>query len=81
VRVEVQLFATLARYLPPESRGGTTALEVPEGASVHQVIERLGIPPEFERVMLVNGREAEPDQALRPDDVGTVFPPLAGGRS
>jgi sulfur-carrier protein len=80
VRVEVQLFATLVSFLPPESRDGAVSLEVPDGATVHDVTHRLGIPSSFDRVILVNGRDAEPESPLRPGDVVTVFPPLMGGR-
>ena len=79
MRVEVHLFATLARFLPPESREGRVVLDVPDGARAREVIQRLGIPPEFERVLLVNGHEADADAVLRADDVLTLFPPLAGG--
>jgi molybdopterin synthase sulfur carrier subunit len=79
VRVEVRLFATLAAFLPPLSREGATTLDVPPGSTVHDVIERLGIPADFERVALVNGSDATADRPLRPGDVVTVFPPLSGG--
>ena len=80
MRVEVQLFATLVSFLPPESHNGAVSLEVPDGATVHDVTDRLGIPGSLDRVTLVNGRDAEPERALRPGDVVTVFPPLMGGR-
>jgi sulfur-carrier protein len=81
VRVQVQLFATLAAFLPPDSRDGAAMLDVPDRSTVHDLIERLGLPAEVERVMLVNGGDATPDRTLHPGDVVAVFPPLAGGRS
>jgi sulfur-carrier protein len=81
VRVQVQLFATLAAFLPPDSRDGAAMLDVPDRSTVHDLIERLGLPAELERVMLVNGGDATPDRTLHPGDVVAVFPPLAGGRS
>jgi sulfur-carrier protein len=80
VRVEVQLFATLVSFMPPESRNGAATLEMPEGSTVRDVAGRLGIPGDLDRVSLVNGQEAEPERPLRPGDVVTVFPPLMGGR-
>ena len=80
MRVEVRLFATLAAFLPPESRNGSTALDVPDGSTVRDVVRRLGIPTDLERVTLVNGDNIAPEQALRDGDVVTVFPPLVGGR-
>jgi sulfur-carrier protein len=80
VRVEVQLFATLAGFLPPSSREGAATLDVPDCSTVRDVIQRLGLPADLERVTLVNGGDATPDRALRSGDVVAVFPPLTGGR-
>jgi sulfur-carrier protein len=79
MRVEVRLFATLALFLPPGAREGTASLEVPETCTVRDVVHHLGIPPDLERVTLVNGGNATPERPLRPGDIVTVFPPLAGG--
>jgi molybdopterin converting factor small subunit len=79
VRVEVQLHATLASFLPPGSRDGVAIVEVVEPATVGTIIARLAIPPELSRVVLVNGHDVEDDTVLRPGDVVDVFPPLAGG--
>ena len=79
MRVEVRLFATLVPFLPPDSHDGAVVLEIPEGSTVHDVVRGLGIPADLERVTLVNGRDSHPDDPLHPDDVLTVFPPLAGG--
>jgi len=79
VRVEVHLFATLERFLPPGSRRGVAILDVPEGSTASDVTTRLGIPEGFDSVLLVNGREAAPDRRLAPGDVLDIYPPLAGG--
>ena len=79
MRVEVHLFATLERFLPPGSRDGVAILDVPEGSTASDVAARLGIPPGFERVLLVNGREAIPERRLAHGDVLDLYPPLAGG--
>jgi len=79
VRVEVQLFATLVSFLPPDSRDGVAVLQVSDDSTVRDVVRGLGIPADLERVTLVNGHDSHPDDPLHPDDVLTVFPPLAGG--
>ena len=79
MRIEVRLFATLVPYLPRDGREGAAVLEVPEGSTVRDVVRRLGIPADLERVTLLNGGDSAPDAALRPGDILTVFPPLAGG--
>ena len=79
MKVEVHLTATLRRYLPPGSRGDHVVLDVPDGTTVDQVVHSLRIPPELERLTVVNGRDAVADQPLSDGDVLSVFPPLAGG--
>ena len=79
MRVEVRLFATLARYLPEDNDAGVARLEVAEGSTVADVARALGIPSELSRIVLVNDRDAPDHQALAAGDVLTLFPPLAGG--
>jgi molybdopterin converting factor small subunit len=79
VKVEVHLTATLRVYLPAGTVGDNVVLDVPDGATVDQVVHSLRIPRELERLTVVNGRDAVPDQALAEGDVLSLFPPLAGG--
>jgi molybdopterin converting factor small subunit len=80
VKVEVHLTATLRGYLPPGTSGDHVRLDLPPGTTVGQVIHFLRIPADLERLTVVNGRDASPEQALREGDVLSLFPPLAGGR-
>ena len=79
MRVEVQLHATLAPFLPAGSRDGVAIVDLGETATVAALIAHLEIPPELSRIVLVNGHDVEDDTALRSGDVIDVFPPLAGG--
>lgn len=54
-------------------------LEIPEASTVDDVIRLLSIPGDLARVVLVNGRDLAPGGSLGPDDVITIYPPLAGG--
>ena len=76
----MHLTATLRTYLPVGTAGDNIVLDVPEGATVDQVVHSLRIPSELERLTVVNGRDAVPDQPLSEGDVLSLFPPLAGGR-
>jgi molybdopterin converting factor small subunit len=80
VRVEVRLFATLARYLPNSSETDSAILEVADGSTVADVAGVLGIPTELSRITLVNDAEADDSRRLSAGDVVTLFPPLAGGQ-
>ena len=79
MQVEVRLFATLAPFLPPGSRDGVGMIDLEPGATVLRLVERLAIPAEMSRIVLVNGRDVQDDERLEPGDVVDVFPPLAGG--
>ena len=79
MQVEVRLFATLAGFLPPGSHDGAGIVDLEADATVRRLIERLAIPPQMSRIVLVNGRDVDDDERLAPGDVVDVFPPLAGG--
>jgi sulfur-carrier protein len=77
--VAVQLHATLTTFLPPGSRDGAARVDLPDGATIGELIERLGIPTDLSRIVLVNGHDVDDDVRLHAGDVVDVFPPLAGG--
>lgn len=79
MKIEVKLFATLARYLPESSVGSHATVEVPDGSTVRRLVSSLGIPEEMPAITLVNGLDATPEQVLVDGDVLAMFPPLAGG--
>jgi hypothetical protein len=79
VTIDVELFATLAAYLPPGASGHRARLTVPDRTTVGDVSRALGIPEAIPRIVLVNGHDAADETVLAADDVLTMFPPLAGG--
>jgi molybdopterin converting factor small subunit len=79
VRVEVQLFATLGTYLPPDASGDTVTVDVSDGTTVGDLIRALRIPTDLEYLAAVNGVDAAPSHPLADGDVLSLFPPLAGG--
>ena len=79
MEIEVRLFANLAEYGPPAARGGAARLELPEGATVRDLLSRLAIPDDTPRLLLVNGRDVDGSARLRAGDVVDVLPPLVGG--
>jgi sulfur carrier protein ThiS len=79
MEIQVRLFANLAAYAPPEARGGAARVELPEGATVWDLLARLRIPDEGSWLLLVNGRDVEATAMLRGGDVVDVLPPLVGG--
>jgi len=77
MRVEVELFATLRKY--GRSQEGPFSVDLAEGDRAGRLLELLGIPPEIERIILINGRPANLESALKEDDKVVIFPPVAGG--
>ncbi len=81
MKIEVALFATLSKHLPPGAQNRRAVIEVKDGATVREVMTQLGIPPDLPNILLVNGRQAPETTVLRDGETLSVFPPLAGGRN
>ncbi|MFN8641413.1 MAG: MoaD/ThiS family protein [Candidatus Binatia bacterium] len=79
MRVQVRLFASLRKYLPPGGGGDTVTVDVPEGATVGDLAAALGIPREHARMAVVAGEQLDLSARLPADVEVNLFPPLAGG--
>jgi len=81
MKIEVRLFASLRRHLPPGSAGGRGSLEVEDRLTVESLIQKLQIPMELAQLVLVNGENIERDftRPLQDGEVVSIFPPVAGG--
>ena len=84
MKITFKLYASLTQYLPPERRmSNFVELEVPEGATVTQVIEPFMLPPKSVHLVLINGHFVPPGErptrALAEGDVLAIWPPVAGG--
>jgi molybdopterin converting factor small subunit len=79
VKVEVKLFANFREYLPPGSVTYSCWLEMEEGNTIGQALERLKIPLSIPMIALVNGLHRTFEDRLQPGDVLSIFPPVAGG--
>ena len=80
MNVEVRLFATLRRYLPPGSDRTAAHLDLSDGASIADVLGKLAIPPQAVHLVLINGLyEADRSRQLTDGCVVSIWPPVAGG--
>ena len=79
MKIEVKLFATLRDYLPEGSGRFSCSMEMEGQARVKDILERLKIPEEIPKIILVNGIHGKIDQILKEGDVVSIFPPVAGG--
>ena len=84
MRITLKLFATLEKYLPTARKAHNGAeVEVPDGASVADVLRQLGVPREEVHLVLVDGRfvpeDALEEVRLEEGQALAVWPPVAGG--
>ena len=79
MRVTVKLFATLVRFKEGTRAGKPFEMELPESATVHDLIDMLQIPPEETHVVFINNIIEEHESKLKDGDVVGLFPPVGGG--
>lgn len=75
--ITVKLYAGLADLTASKERRRT--LKLPEGSTIADALNFLGIEKPLWAIMLVNGIHASPETKLQEGDLLTVFPPVAGG--
>lgn len=74
MNIQVRLFATLRN-----GRGKEVTVTGESGMTCRDVINHLDIPEEEVAILLVNGRDAQLEDAVTGDDVVSIFPPVGGG--
>jgi molybdopterin converting factor small subunit len=80
VIIEIKVFSILRQHLSSsEKRPEGDKWDIPDGENVARVLERLGLPRDQDKILLVNGRHAREERVLDEGDVLYVFPPLSGG--
>jgi len=79
MRVEVNLYANLAKYAPSGSNHQAIPVELDDGGTVATVLRRLKIPLRERTTVLIEGRHARPNQRIREGARLHVFPPMCGG--
>lgn len=81
--IQLKLFASLGKYLPPEGERNVARVEVPDGATPHQVMDLFGIPRAEAHLVVVNGvfvpRQRRDEATLANGDNLALWPPVAGG--
>ena len=84
MRVTFKLFAMLQDYLPVEAKkANALALDLKEGTTILQVIERFGVPLKSCHLVLVDGHFVSPadhgTRVLNDGETLAIWPPIAGG--
>jgi sulfur carrier protein ThiS len=83
MRVHLELYASLMRYLPPEAERHRVTVDVAQGVTPHALLDRYRVPHQQAHLVLRNGvflHQEERDRlVLEAGDVVAVWPPVAGG--
>jgi len=88
MRITFKLYAMLTDYLPQQVEGrprsgNVVELELAEGATVQQVIERFKLPARLVHLVLIDGAfvpvEQRESRKLVDGQTLAIWPPVAGG--
>lgn len=77
MKVQVSMYANLKQYAPGGE--GSFRLNMASGSTLKNLIDKLKIPRSINMVILINGRHADAETHLSPEDKITLFPPVEGG--
>ena len=83
VSVEFKLYADLMRYLPANARQQSVRVEMAEGTTLYDLMDRFQVPRDQAHLVICNGLFIPPSQRetyqLQDHDVVALWPPVAGG--
>jgi len=83
VQIEFRLFASLVEYLPANASKHSIFLDVPDGTTIYDVIDRFKVPREKAHLVILNGVyvhfEERDTYKLQEGDALALWPPVAGG--
>ena len=79
ITVHARLFATLRRHYPHLGSGEPMEVELPDGATVGQLVDHLRLPAGQVKVVFVNSITREKNHPLADGDEVGIFPPVGGG--
>jgi len=79
MQITAKLHGTLRKYLPAGSAANAILVDVPEGATVADLVGRLAIPPGHAKMIVCGTEQLEPGSRLHDGQELNLFPPLAGG--
>ena len=74
MKAKIKLFATLRN-----GRFDNSEMSFPEGTTILNVVEQLGIDKKDAAILFINGVHAELDSIINEDDDVAIFPPVGGG--
>jgi molybdopterin converting factor small subunit len=79
MKIDVELHSYLDQYSPNGDDARAFTYDLPDGATVRDLIRALRVPAELASVIIVSGEPADETRALKDGDRVTLIPPIAGG--
>ncbi len=80
MRVTVNIYAYLRYYLPAANElMRQKEWDMPQDATVSQVLEKLRLPKEVRVTVLINSNSADPTAVLKEGDIIHILPQTVGG--
>jgi sulfur carrier protein len=79
MKLKLKLFATFREFLPEGNDGHSCDLEVPDESRVESIMERMKLPQDIPKIILINGIQKTASELLKDGDTLSIFPPIAGG--
>jgi sulfur carrier protein ThiS len=78
MNVHVKLFSRFREHLPPEARG-EAAIQLPEDATVGDLLAHLGITGRVQLIAINDRPETDRARTLEDGDSVRIFPFVVGG--
>jgi sulfur carrier protein ThiS len=83
MKVTLKLYASLGAFLPQHAERNEASVEIDDGSTIRQLLDRYSVPPQSCHLVLLNGIFQAPavraSVQLKPGDAIAVWPPVAGG--
>jgi sulfur carrier protein ThiS len=73
--IQLSLYATLQKYVP----GGAENYPISPGTTVNELLVQLNIPSDHAKLVFIDGKMANFEDALQGGERVGIFPPVYGG--
>ena len=79
MRVQIKLFSILRDYVSNYDPEKGVVADLPDDATVSDLLNHLGIPMSKVPVIICNSRILQATDTIQPDSTLNIFQPVAGG--
>jgi sulfur carrier protein ThiS len=79
MRIRVRLYGTLRRSPPADEQADGVEVEIPDGATVRDLLRQLGIPEARGAAVVMGGRVLAAEDKVQAEGRVDVFQAIGGG--